>query len=47
MSEWNAMTFEGKPAILRVVRDEAEQIVRPGRATRGSWESPTAMCQLV
>src|SRR3954451_3100650 len=26
MSEWNAMTFEGKPAILRVVREEAERM---------------------
>ena len=26
MSEWNAMTFEGKDTILEVVRREAEQM---------------------
>ena len=26
MSEWNAMTLEGKETILRVVRDEAERM---------------------
>jgi uncharacterized protein (TIGR03083 family) len=26
MSEWNAMTYEGKDTILRVVRDEAERM---------------------
>ena len=26
MSEWNAMTFEGKDTIMRVVRHEAEQL---------------------
>ena len=25
MSEWNAMTYEGKDTILRVVRNEAER----------------------
>ena len=28
MSAWNAMTYEGKGTILRVVREEAEQIGR-------------------
>ncbi len=41
MSEWNAMTYEGKENILRVVRDEAAgmfaMVERPE-----SWESPTA-----
>src|SRR4029077_2680288 len=41
MSEWNAMTFEGKPTILRVVRDEAERMF--ALADRPEiWESPTA-----
>ena len=35
MSEWNAMTYEGKDTILRVVRDEAEAHVRAGRPARG------------
>jgi len=41
MSEWNAMTYEGKDTILRVVRDEASamfaMVERPE-----TWESPTA-----
>ena len=41
MSEWNAMTFEGKDTILRVVRQEAEgmfaMIEDPA-----SWDAPTA-----
>src|SRR3954452_18744425 len=41
MSEWNAMTYEGKDTIMRVVHDEAERFFaladRPDR-----WESPTA-----
>ena len=28
MSEWNAMTFEGKDTILRVVREQAALDVR-------------------
>jgi uncharacterized protein (TIGR03083 family) len=41
MSEWNAMTYEGKDTILRVVRQEAERMFamvdRPE-----AWEAPTA-----
>ncbi len=41
MTEWNAMTYEGKDTILRVVHDEAERFFaladRPDR-----WEAPTA-----
>ena len=41
MSEWNAMTYEGKDTIMRVVHDEAERFFaladRPDR-----WEAPTA-----
>ena len=40
MSEWNAMTYEGKDTILRVVRNEAERLFaladRPD-----AWEVPT------
>jgi uncharacterized protein (TIGR03083 family) len=41
MSEWNAMTYEGKDTILRVVREEAAglmALVSPP----GAWEAPTA-----
>ncbi|HEX6920542.1 MAG TPA: maleylpyruvate isomerase family mycothiol-dependent enzyme [Actinomycetes bacterium] len=41
MSEWNAMTYEGKDTILRVVRAEAERffaLAEPPEA----WEAPTA-----
>ncbi len=41
MSEWNAMTYEGKDTILRVVRNEAERmftlVERPD-----VWDAPTA-----
>jgi uncharacterized protein (TIGR03083 family) len=41
MSEWNAMTFEGKDNILRVVRNEAEGMFE--LADRPDvWERPTA-----
>jgi uncharacterized protein (TIGR03083 family) len=41
MSEWNAMTYEGKDTILRVVRNEATRFF--GLAERpGAWDSPTA-----
>ena len=40
MSEWNAMTFEGKDTILRVVRDEAERFFTLADAP-GAWERPT------
>jgi uncharacterized protein (TIGR03083 family) len=40
MSGWNAMTYEGKDAILRVVRDEAEQFL--GMVDSDEvWEAPT------
>jgi len=41
MSEWNAMTFEGKPTILRVVREEAEGMFALAERPE-VWESPTA-----
>jgi len=41
MSEWNAMTYEGKPTILRVVRDEAEGMFALAERPE-VWESPTA-----
>ncbi|MEO7351008.1 MAG: maleylpyruvate isomerase family mycothiol-dependent enzyme [Marmoricola sp.] len=41
MSEWNAMTYEGKDTILRVVRDEAEAMFAMVEQP-GVWESPTA-----
>ena len=41
MSEWNAMTYEGKDTILRTVRNEAERMFvlaeRPDK-----WDAPTA-----
>jgi uncharacterized protein (TIGR03083 family) len=40
MSEWNAMTYEGKDTILRVVRDEAERFFALAEAP-GAWERPT------
>jgi len=40
MSEWNAMTYEGKDTIMRVVRNEAERLFaladRPD-----TWDAPT------
>jgi uncharacterized protein (TIGR03083 family) len=41
MSEWNAMTFEGKDTILRVVQQEAEQFYALAEAP-GAWTAPTA-----
>ena len=41
MSEWNAMTYEGKPTILRVVREEAERLFALADRPE-AWESPTA-----
>ena len=41
MSEWNALTYEGKDTILRVVRDEAERMFAMAEAP-GAWEAPTA-----
>ena len=41
MSSWNAMTYEGKDTILRVVREEAERMFAMAEAP-GAWEAPTA-----
>ena len=41
MSEWNAMTYEGKDTILRVVRGEAERMFALAEQP-GAWEAPTA-----
>ncbi len=41
MSEWNAMTYEGKDTILRVVRDQANQMFTLAEQP-GAWEAPTA-----
>lgn len=41
MSEWNAMTYEGKDTILRVVRHEAEQLFALAERPE-AWEAPTA-----
>ncbi len=40
MSEWNAMTFEGKDTILRVVRNEAERMFAMAEQPE-AWEAPT------
>jgi uncharacterized protein (TIGR03083 family) len=41
MSEWNAMTYEGKSTILRVVRNEAERFFEMAERP-GAWDAPTA-----
>jgi uncharacterized protein (TIGR03083 family) len=41
MSEWNAMTYEGKDTILRVVREEAEKMWAMADKPE-AWEAPTA-----
>jgi uncharacterized protein (TIGR03083 family) len=41
MTEWNAMTYEGKDTILRVVRREADEMFALAEAP-GAWEAPTA-----
>ena len=41
MTEWNAMTYEGKDTILRVVRQEAEQFFALAEQT-DAWERQTA-----
>jgi uncharacterized protein (TIGR03083 family) len=41
MSEWNAMTYEGKPTILRVVRDQANQMFTLAEQP-GAWDRKTA-----
>jgi uncharacterized protein (TIGR03083 family) len=40
MSEWNAMTYEGKDTILRVVRDEAERMFEMAERPE-AWEAAT------
>lgn len=44
MNEWNAMTYEGKDTILRVVRAEAERLFALAEPP-DAWERPTA-CEL-
>jgi uncharacterized protein (TIGR03083 family) len=41
MSSWNAMTYDGKDTILRVVRREAEQFFALA-SPPAVWEAPTA-----
>jgi uncharacterized protein (TIGR03083 family) len=41
MSEWNAMTYEGKGTMLRVVRDQAGQMFALAEKPEG-WEAETA-----
>src|SRR5258708_36375311 len=41
MSEWNAMTYEGKATILRVVREQAEQMFALAEQ-RDAWHDQTA-----
>ncbi len=41
MGEWNAMTYEGKDTILRVVRREADQMFALAEQP-GAWDAPTA-----
>ena len=41
MSQWNAMTYEGKDTILRVVREEAERLFALAEAP-DAWDRPTA-----
>jgi uncharacterized protein (TIGR03083 family) len=41
VSEWDATSYEGKPTILSVVRDEAERLFELAERP-GAWENPTA-----
>jgi len=41
MSEWNAMTYDGKDTILRVVRDQANEMFTLAERP-GAWEANTA-----
>jgi uncharacterized protein (TIGR03083 family) len=41
MSEWNAMTYDGKNTILKVVRTEAERLFRMAEHPQ-AWDAPTA-----
>src|SRR3954467_11769347 len=43
MSTWNAMTYEGKDTILRVVQREAEQFLALASPPE-AWERPTRSC---
>ena len=40
MSAWNAMTFEGKATIFRVVARKGSMFALAEE--RGAWEAPTA-----
>jgi uncharacterized protein (TIGR03083 family) len=41
MSEWDATSYEGKPTLLRVVREEAESLFTLAEKPE-NWEAPTA-----
>jgi len=41
MSEWNAMTYEGKDTILRVVKNQANEMFTLAERP-DAWEAPTA-----
>ncbi|HEY5985471.1 MAG TPA: maleylpyruvate isomerase family mycothiol-dependent enzyme [Streptosporangiaceae bacterium] len=41
MNAWNAMTYEGKDTILRVIREQAERMFAMAEQP-GAWEAPTA-----
>ena len=41
MSGWNAMSYDGKDNLLRVVREQADAFIRMAEAP-GAWEAPTA-----
>ena len=41
MNGWNAMTYDGKDTILRVVHEQAESMFAMAEAP-GAWEAPTA-----
>jgi uncharacterized protein (TIGR03083 family) len=41
MSDWNAMTYEGKDTALRVMREEGERMFALAEQP-GAWDAPTA-----
>lgn len=41
MSGWNAMSYDGKDTLLRVVREQAASLLAMAEAP-GAWEAPTA-----
>src|SRR4029079_9825314 len=41
MSEWNAMTYDGKDTILRAVRHEADRVFDTGERPE-TWDAATA-----